>query len=204
MTRTAVNGLRTVGGKGAPAPVEPSAAERQAGAKVTTGPGTGGGPAGPSTGAGSASTGASSWWPCVGSSPATSQPQHRGRPHFRVLGQVRRRPRPGVLLVPRGASGAGCDRQCGCRGFGGDCRSGGTGGRCRDRCQQGGKGRGQQGKGHDRSPVRHRRHGPRQFLTGAGLNPAPVRALPRLVPLQSPVFDPLTSWSPHAFHHSGP
>jgi hypothetical protein len=71
MTRTAVNGLRTVGGKGAPAPVEPSAAERQAGATVTTGPGTGGTPAGPSTVAGSASTGASSGGHASGSSSAT-------------------------------------------------------------------------------------------------------------------------------------
>lgn len=44
MTRTAVNGLRTVGGgRGSPVPVEPSAAERQAGAKVAT-PGSGGRP----------------------------------------------------------------------------------------------------------------------------------------------------------------
>jgi hypothetical protein len=41
MTRTAVNGLRTVGGRGTSAPIEPSAAERQAGAKVTTTPSTG-------------------------------------------------------------------------------------------------------------------------------------------------------------------
>jgi DNA processing protein len=40
MTRTAVNGLRTVSSHGTTAPIEPSAAERQAGAKVSTTPST--------------------------------------------------------------------------------------------------------------------------------------------------------------------
>ena len=52
MGRTAINGLRTVTGRGSSAPVEPSAAERQAGATVT-GPGSaGGGSAGPAGPAG--------------------------------------------------------------------------------------------------------------------------------------------------------
>jgi hypothetical protein len=46
MTRTAVNGMRTVGGRGPATPVEPSAAERQAGAKVTTTSSNGSGGAG--------------------------------------------------------------------------------------------------------------------------------------------------------------
>ena len=69
MTRTAVNGLRTVGGKNSPAPIEPSAAERQVGAKVTTGtPAT---PTGSPAGAAAANTGDSASSPTPGRSPAT-------------------------------------------------------------------------------------------------------------------------------------
>lgn len=70
MTRTAVNGLRTVGGKNTSAPIEPSAAERQAGAKVITGSSTGGTPSG-SPGAASTGSGTSAGGESQGRSPAT-------------------------------------------------------------------------------------------------------------------------------------
>jgi hypothetical protein len=69
MTRTAVNGLRTVGGgRGSSAPVEPSAAERQAGAKVT--PGSGGHPPGAPWSQTSTTTESSTGGPATGRGPA--------------------------------------------------------------------------------------------------------------------------------------
>lgn len=106
MTRTAVNGLRTVGGKGAPAPVEPSAAERQAGATVTTGRGPGGSPTGSSTSAGSASTGAPSGGDGSGRSPATGPAAPPGSPSTSSSGAAAAK--AGGLAAPgsAGASGA--------------------------------------------------------------------------------------------------
>lgn len=106
MTRTAVNGLRTVGGKGAPAPVEPSAAERQAGATVTTGRGPGGSPTGSSTSAGSASTGAPSGGDGSGRSPATGPAPSPGSPSTSSSGAASAKAGGAGASGSAGASGA--------------------------------------------------------------------------------------------------
>lgn len=100
MTRTAVNGLRTVGGRGASAPVEPSAAERQAGAQVTTTPNRGPGASVPTPSSPLSSSSSS------GGSSSTAAAQSGG-----ATATVRPSPGPASTTAPgsaaAGAAGTG-------------------------------------------------------------------------------------------------